>query len=70
MNRNVAPAVIDPVDVDSENVDGLPQTSISMVKLRVTSTALPFNSTLAVTARALIRDPTFTGFTKRTRLKP
>ena len=49
---------------------GLSSPSISTVKLRVVSIALPFNSTFAVTARARMRDPTFTGLTNRTRLKP
>lgn len=49
---------------------GFSSPSISTVKLRVTSTVLPFSSALVVTARARMRDPTFTGLTKRTLLKP
>ena len=49
---------------------GFSSPAISMVKLRVTSTALPLSSAFTVTARARMRDPTFTGLTNRTLLKP
>ncbi len=56
--------------IHSATSAGLSSPSISTVNVRVTSMALPFSSAFVVTARARMRDPTFTGFTKRTLLKP